>query len=243
LTNRDFPYLKEFDYFPFPPVDRSSPEGIVASGGNLSPGMLLSAYKQGIFPWYSEHEPILWWSPDPRFILFPENLHISSSMKKVLKKDRFRVTLDRAFHEVIGRCRKVSRKNQDGTWITPDMLEAYGTLHRLGYAHSVEVWEDEKLSGGLYGVSLGNCFFGESMFSDVTNASKTALIALGHILFGNGFFFIDSQVYTPHLATLGCVNIPRSDFFRHLNKALNNPTIKGSWKEIFTVPDTSDILQ
>ncbi len=243
MTNPPFPYLDENDYFEFPPVENSSPEGIVATGGNLSPGMLISAYEQGIFPWYSPFEPILWWSPDPRFILFFEDLHISKSMKKVFRKDKFEVTFDTAFEQIIYGCRDARRPGQEGTWITGEMIEGYCKLHEIGYAHSVEVWQGEILAGGLYGVSFGRCFFGESMFSKMSDSSKTAFIYLAKTMEEAGFHFIDSQVYTPHVATLGAVEISRSEYLKLLEKGLRCPSLKGKWTDCFPRRQTSEILK
>jgi leucyl/phenylalanyl-tRNA--protein transferase len=228
-----FPYLNENVYFDFPPLESATKDGIVAAGGNLSPGMLLSAYKQGIFPWYSDSQPILWWSPNPRFVIFPKQIHVSRTMKKVLKKRCFTYTLDTGFKDVINACRKTPRPNQAGTWITKEMLEAYCRLHELGYAHSVEVWQKERLVGGLYGVSLGSCFFGESMFSDVPNTSKAALIVLTWLITDYHFNLIDCQVYTPHLKSMGAVKIERTEFISRLRKCLSFKTYKGNWGRIF----------
>jgi leucyl/phenylalanyl-tRNA---protein transferase len=228
-TNRrepkdDFPYLGPGDYFPFPDVDSSTPEGIVGTGGNLSPGMLLSAYSQGIFPWYSENEPILWWSPDPRFVLFPENLHVSESMRRVLRRGEFQVSLDTDFDAVIGNCAASPRPGQDGTWIVPEMVEAYRDLHRLGFAHSVEVRKDGRLVGGLYGIAIGSLFCGESMFSAADNASKAGFIPLVWRLRDEGFTLIDSQVRTEYLASLGAEDIPRSRYLDLMKRAISSPS-------------------
>lgn len=225
----DASYLEEHDSFPFPPACHATSGGIVAVGGNLSPGMLLSAYRQGIFPWYSEGEPILWWSPDPRCVLFPSQLHIASSMKKFLRKKRLRTTIDAAFVDVITACKRAPRPHQRGTWITDEMLDAYVRLHHLGYAHSVEVWEGEMLAGGLYGVSLGRCFFAESMFRMVSNASKTALIRLAGLCSELAYGFIDCQVSSPHLIDYGALEIPRGEFLNLLNRCLKWETLRGSW--------------
>lgn len=230
---RVFPYLTEDVLFPFPSVEDSTEEGIVAQGGNLSPGMLLSAYRQGIFPWFSDDEPILWWSPDPRFVLFPEKLHVSESMRKVFKKGRFKITVDHRFRDVITMCGDVKRAGQQGTWITREMIEAYVEMHRLGYAHSVEAWADGKLAGGLYGISLGGCFFGESMFSLQPNASKAAFITLVLFLMDRGVALVDSQVYTPHLASLGAEEIPRDRYLELLVGCLEVSTLKGAWSGLF----------
>lgn len=230
--NDRFPYLDEDNFFQFPPVEASTPEGIIAVGGNLSPGMILSAYSQGIFPWYTEDHPILWWSPDPRCVILPHEIHISKSMKKLLKQNRFSVSLDTCFWEVISACKEIPRKNQDGTWITDEMREAYQELHRLGYAHSLEVWREKLLVGGIYGVSLGRTFFGESMFSMVSNTSKVALIRLMELLNKMKFDLFDCQVYSPHLETFGAKQIGREEFLKRLNKSLEKETLRGSWKDI-----------
>jgi leucyl/phenylalanyl-tRNA---protein transferase len=212
----------------FPPPELATAEGVLAVGGDLSPERLLLAYRMGIFPWYGEDDPILWWSPDPRFVLLPAELNVSRSMRQLLKKDRFRVTFDRCFREVVEGCRE-PRKDRSGTWIHVEMAEAYCALHRLGYAHSVEVWEGGEIVGGLYGVSLGRCFFGESMFTKVNNASKVALIVLARRLHALKFVLIDCQVYTDHLRTLGARMVPRSLFLRMLAEGLNQETLQGNW--------------
>ena len=206
---------------------------IVAVGGDLSPEMLLSAYRQGIFPWYSDEDPILWWSLDPRFVIFPTRLHISTSLKKAIRKKEYRLTLDEAFDGVIDGCRNSSRPGQDGTWITDEMSEAYIRLHTLGYAHSVEAWSGDDLCAGVYGVSLGGCFYGESMFARHTNASKIAFAALGGVLVDSGFGLIDCQQHTRHLASFGAVDMPRRNFLIALERELKKPTIKGNWSRIF----------
>lgn len=212
----------------FPPVHLATKIGLLAVGGDLSPRRLLEAYRQGIFPWYSEAEPILWWSPDPRFVLVPEELNITRSMRQFLKKDTVRIAYDRDFPAVIAACRK-PRPQQEATWITPEMRAAYIRLHELGFAHSVEAWQDGALVGGLYGVSLGRCFFGESMFSTVSNASKAALIELVRRLKTLDFSLIDCQVYTAHLESLGGRHVPRSEFMVLLKKALKRETLRGNW--------------
>ena len=215
----------------FPPVDHAEKSGLLAVGGDLSPERLLTAYREGIFPWYADGEPILWWSPDPRFVLFPVELHVSRSMRQFLKKRTVRITFDRAFRKVISACRK-PRPGQNGTWITREMLEAYCALHDLGYAHSVEVWQETKLAGGLYGISLGRAFFGESMFSAIPNASKAALITLVEHLGRRGFDLIDCQVETAHLAGLGARPIPRSEFGALLRRSLRHKTLRGNWRDM-----------
>ena len=214
----------------FPPVGNADPSGLIAVGGDLSPERLLAAYREGIFPWYADGEPILWWSPDPRFVLFPDELRVSRSMRQFMKKGLIRVTFDRAFRTVISACRR-PRPGQDGTWITPEMREAYCALHDLGYAHSVEVWQGDVLAGGLYGVSLGRAFFGESMFSSAPNASKAGLIALASQLKKREFALIDCQVETAHLAGLGARPIPRRDFCTLLQQSLRRETLRGNWGE------------
>ena len=196
----------------FPPIEMASPEGIVAVGGDLSPERLLLAYKSGIFPWFEDDEPILWWSPPERMVLFFEDLKISKSMRNIINQRKFKVTFNTSFRDVILNCKKISRKDQPGTWITDNMVEAYCKLYELGIAKSVEVWQDDELVGGLYGVDLGHVFCGESMFSKVSNASKMAFIALAKQLEMANYRLLDCQVYNDHLASLGCVEIDREDF-------------------------------
>ncbi|HOO70486.1 MAG TPA: leucyl/phenylalanyl-tRNA--protein transferase [Spirochaetota bacterium] len=217
----------------FPPVELADPSGILAVGGDLSPERLLMSYSLGIFPWYSQGDPILWWSPDPRFVLFPDELRVSRTMRQVFRRNHFDITFDRAFEDVINGC-KEPRRGHDGTWITGEMLSAYVDLYRMGYAHSVEAWKDGELAGGLYGVSLGGCFFGESMFSRESNASKAAFITLVNRLQGKNFPLIDCQVHTSHLESMGARGIPRTEFIDLLNRALSLPTIRGSWSELFS---------
>ena len=198
----------------FPKVSNASEEGILAIGGDLSPERLLLAYKSGIFPWFENDEPILWWSPNPRFVLFPEQLKISKSMKQVLRNSNFVVTVNQAFKEVITECSKAKREGQQGTWITQNMIEAYIKLHKLGYATSVEVWLNNKLVGGLYGVDVGKgVFCGESMFAKVSNASKVGFITF---IQNTNYKLIDCQVYTSHLESLGAKEIDREDFLEFL---------------------------
>lgn len=202
----------------FPPVSMTSDVGIIAVGGDLSPERLLLAYQSGIFPWFEKEGPILWWSPDPRMVLFPEELKIAKSMRKVLERNVFTITFNRDFRAVIEACAETGRKGQEGTWITADMIEAYCKLHELGYATSVEVWQDEMLAGGLYGIDLGHVFCGESMFTRVSNASKAGFITLVEKLKQEQYQLVDCQVYTSHLASLGAREIPREDFIRVLTK-------------------------
>lgn len=201
----------------FPHPSLSDPIGILAVGGDLSPQRLLLAYRHGIFPWYQEPSPILWWSPDPRLVLFPGEIRISRSLERVIRKNLFTVTVDRAFGEVIRACAETRVE----TWITPDMIEAYEALHKLGYAHSVESWHEGRLVGGLYGVEMGTVFFGESMFSIMSDASKVALVYLARRLFADrGFKFIDCQTTTQHLKRLGAREIPRKEFLERLAEAV-----------------------
>ncbi|GAB4125354.1 MAG: leucyl/phenylalanyl-tRNA--protein transferase [Raineya sp.] len=213
----------------FPPIEEADEEGIVAIGGDLSTERLLLAYKSGIFPWFSPGDPIVWWSPDPRFVLYPEKIKISKSMKQLFKKQSFKVSLDLCFEDVITNCSAIRRKGQEGTWITNEMKKAYQKLHKLGYAHSVEVWQEDNLVGGLYGVALGRCFFGESMFSKVSNASKYGFITLVQALREKGFKMIDCQVYTEHLESLGAELVERRRFKEELEKATTEPSIEGNW--------------
>ena len=214
----------------FPPPDYADPSGLLAVGGDLSNERLLEAYRLGIFPWYSDDQPILWWSPDPRLVLDLKDFKISRSLRKTLKKGVFQVTFDRAFEEVIKACAVVPRTAQNGTWITEEMREAYINLHGLGYAHSVESWFGGKLAGGLYGVSLGKSFFGESMFHLKTDASKVALATLVEKLKSWDFHFIDSQMTTEHMVRLGAKELPRRIFLKRLQSALRHPTRRGRWR-------------
>lgn len=223
------PVYRLIEEIVFPPPDHAEPDGLLAVGGDLRSERLLLAYQLGIFPWYSEGQPILWWSPDPRLILEPDEFHISRRLRQVIKGGLFEVTFDRAFDSVIEACASVRRKGQHGTWITPEMQEAYIGLHELGYAHSVESWLDGELVGGVYGVSLGRCFFGESMFSYRSNASKIALATLVERLKAWSFHMIDAQVTTRHLISLGAKEIPRRVFLRRLKGALSFPTSRGKW--------------
>ena len=214
----------------FPPPDYADPSGLLAVGGDLSKERLLEAYRLGIFPWYSDDQPILWWSPDPRLVLDLKDFKISRSLRKTLKKGIFQVTFDHAFEEVIRACAVVPREAQNGTWITDEMEKAYIKLHGLGYAHSVESWFSGKLAGGLYGVSLGKCFFGESMFHLKTDASKVALATLVEKLKSWEFHFIDSQMTTEHMLSLGAQELPRRIFLKRLQSALRYPTKRGRWR-------------
>ena len=214
----------------FPPPDYADPSGLLAVGGDLSKERLLEAYRLGIFPWYSDDQPILWWSPDPRLVLDLKDFTISRSLRKTLKKAIFQVTFDHAFEQVIQACAVVPRTAQNGTWITEEMQEAYINLHGLGYAHSVESWLGGELVGGLYGVSLGKAFFGESMFHLKTDASKAALATLVEKLKSWDFHFIDSQMTTEHMIRLGAKELPRRIFLKRLQLALRQPTKRGRWR-------------
>jgi leucyl/phenylalanyl-tRNA--protein transferase len=224
----------------FPPVETAlaEPNGLLAVGGDLSPARLLQAYRHGIFPWYGEDQPILWWSPDPRMVLFPAELKVSRSLAKRLRKPDYEVRFDTAFREVVTACATVPRPGQDGTWITQEMMAAYCKLHELGHAHSVETWMDGQLAGGIYGVALGRMFYGESMFHHVTDASKIALVHLMRHLGQSGFAMMDCQMKTQHLASLGGREIPRTEFSRRLAELINSPQALGKW--MYTGHDTTD---
>ncbi len=223
------PWLDSGD--PFPEVERAlaEPNGLLAAGADLSLPRLLEAYRNGIFPWFSHDQPILWWSPDPRMVLFPAELKISRSLARTLRSTRFEVRADTAFDAVIEGCRQ-PRRGESGTWITEEMVEAYATLHRAGFAHSVETWLDGKLVGGLYGVALGRAFFGESMFARVSDASKVALVALARQLQHSGFDMIDCQMNTAHLASLGAREIPRAEFTRRLRELVHYAPVPVPWR-------------
>ena len=214
----------------FPDVELAlqEPDGLLAVGGALSKEWLLHAYRRGIFPWYGPGQPILWWAPDPRLVLSPGQLHVSRSLAKVIRKGRYAVTLDTAFPDVITACAK-PRPGQSGTWITPDMREAYIDLHREGYAHSAECWHEGQLAGGLYGVAIGRIFFGESMFARRSDASKVAFVALVRQLARWGFRLIDCQVHTSHLASLGATAISRQAFTALLGQECHSPSAVQSW--------------
>ncbi|MGC3997747.1 MAG: leucyl/phenylalanyl-tRNA--protein transferase [Anaeromyxobacter sp.] len=214
----------------FPDPSDADPDGLLAVGGDLSPKRLLTAYAEGIFPWYSGDSPILWWSPDPRLVLEPAALHVPRSLRRTMKQGRFRFTADTAFGQVIRRCAARERPGQDGTWITDEMVEAYDQLHALGAAHAFEAWDDEGLAGGLYGVSLGAAFFGESMFADRPDASKAAFVTAVEWLAAQGIGLVDCQVKTEHLQRFGAREVPRAEFLRRLAEALERPTLKGPWR-------------
>ena len=217
------------DEIKFPPPHLARKDGLLAVGGDLSQDRLLLAYKMGIFPWYLESEPILWWSPDPRLVLYPNEIKVSKSLKKILKNEIFSVTIDQTFDRVINCCAQVRLQKNEETWIDEDMIKAYCSLHESGFAHSVEAWYEGELAGGLYGVSLGRCFFGESMFTRISNASNVAFVFLAEYLKSLSFDIIDCQVSTKHLINFGAREIPRKDFLKQLEKALRFPTKRGRW--------------
>lgn len=208
----------------FPPLAQAlgEPNGLLAAGGNLSPERLLQAYRQGIFPWYSPGQPILWWSPDPRMVLYPDELKVSRSLAKRLRKDDYEIRFDTAFREVMLQCALTERPGQDGTWITADIVEGYCRLHALGHAHSVETWMEGELVGGVYGVAIGRMFYGESMFHHATDASKLAFVHLVRRLQGEGFGMLDCQMKTAHLASLGAREISRDEFSQRLSELVNS---------------------
>ena len=222
------PWLRSDD--PFPPVARAlkSPNGLLCAGGDLSPERLVDAYCHGIFPWYSEGDPILWWSPNPRMVLFPGELKVSRSLRKAVARGTFEIRFDHAFVRVIEACAE-PREGQAGTWIVPEMAAAYTSLHVRGLAHSVEAWQDGELVGGLYGLALGDAFFGESMFARATDASKVALVALVERLRAAGCRVVDCQQATPHLASLGAREIPRAAFVHLLQESIQYPPTGSRW--------------
>ncbi len=215
---------------PFPRVETAlrEPNGLLAAGADLSPERLLSAYRHGIFPWYSESEPILWWSPDPRMVMYPAELNISRSLAKTLRNTCYEIRFDNAFDAVVAAC-AAPRQGQRGTWITSEMRLAYHELHRLGFAHSVETWISGELAGGLYGVAIGGVFFGESMFTQVRDASKLAIVALVRQLLAEDIALIDCQFHTDHLQSLGARRVSRTDFLRQVADLVHNPRTEGNW--------------
>lgn len=213
----------------FPPV-RHAVDGLLAVGGDLSPERLLLAYQSGIFPWYSEDEPILWWAPKNRMLLTPSSIHVSRRLSRTIRRSSWRLNADTHFQEVIGQCAGISRKHEDGTWILPEMQQAYTDLHRLGYAHSIELFSNDRLAGGLYGISLGGMFFGESMFSLEANASKVCLIALARQCERWDIGLIDCQMWTGHLASMGANQVSRATYMSALHRHLRQPTRKGAWR-------------
>lgn len=214
----------------FPDVEDADDSGLLAVGGDLHITTLIHAYSKGIFPWYEDGMPILWWSPDPRMVIFPHKMIISHSLKQSIKKKEFEISIDKAFEEVIENCSSTPRKGEEGTWITPEMKQAYIKLHKEGLAHSVEAWQNNELVGGFYGVALGKMFFGESMFHKVTNASKVALFHFVEKLKEWDFKIIDAQMYTNHLESLGGELIARGEYIKILNEGVAIPDMVGSWE-------------
>lgn len=233
------PLLSPDPAAPFPPAASAlrQPDGLLAMGGDLHPRRLLNAYRHGIFPWYSAGEPILWWSPDPRLVFRTDGVRLSSRFRRALRRSDWDIRADTAFDEVIAACAELPRRGQHGTWITPAMRAAYAELHRLGHAHSVEVYDGERLVGGIYGVAIGRMFFGESMFSAESGGSKAALAGLAHILHGWDWPLIDAQVENPHLLTLGAEHMPRARFLAEIGLLCDSPVTPGPWRErVGTVP-------
>lgn len=216
----------------FPPPQMAREDGLLAVGGDLSPERLLLAYHLGIFPWYSRGEPILWWSPDPRLVLFPDDFHISKSLARTIRRKTFTVTFDKAFGEVIRNCAETREEQGEGTWIDEDMIAAYCKLHEFGYAHSVECWQEDELAGGLYGVSMGSVFFGESMFSLQPDSSKVAMAALVEKLTYWEFDMIDCQIGSEHLTSLGAEEISGAEFGERLALSVDKPTMVGNWSKL-----------
>lgn len=227
------PIFRLSEKISFPPPHFAEPEGLLAVGGDLSEKRILQAYQMGIFPWFTEEEPILWWSPDPRLLLYPSGVHVSRRLNRTIRGRAFKVTCDTAFDRVISACASVRAKKYQGTWIGEKMIEAYCRLFDSGYAHSVEVWYRGELAGGLYGLSLGGSFFGESMFSHTSNTSKIALVALSRFLKALSFDLIDCQVKTNHLKRMGAVEVSRSRFLMQLQRSMTRKTLKGNWKIAF----------
>jgi len=213
----------------FPPPHLAREDGLLAIGGDLSQNRLLLAYRMGIFPWFSDDEAIMWWCPDPRLVLYPDELRIPKSLRKVLNKNLFQITVDTAFKEVITECAQVRTEAGEGTWIVEEMIAAYCKLHESGFAHSIEAWYHHKLAGGLYGISMGGCFFGESMFTRVNNASKVTLVFLSEYLKSLSFDIIDCQVTTEHMMRFGARTIPRDFFLNQLQQSITAPDLKGKW--------------
>lgn len=214
--------------FIFPPAGLARSDGLLCIGGDLSPGRLVLAYENGIFPWFSDNDPILWWSPDPRLVLFPDKVHVSKSLKKALRKNRFEIRVNTCFESVIRACSQ-PRDVDTGTWLVDEMIDAYVTLHQKGFAHSIEAWSDGRLAGGLYGISLGRCFFGESMFSKQTDASKIALVTLAAHLTRHRFDLIDCQIASDHLSSMGAVEISRANFLKQIQTSVKKKVSPSLW--------------
>jgi leucyl/phenylalanyl-tRNA--protein transferase len=232
MTQEELPiYPLTDDPRVFPDPRHASVEGLLAYGGDLSPQRLLNAYSVGIFPWFNEDDPILWWSPDPRLVLYPQDIKISKSFRRILRNGEYEIKFDHNFAEVITQCGQIPRPGQDGTWLHKDMQQAYTELHERGYAHSVETYMDDELVGGLYGVTMGRVFFGESMFATRPNASKIALVALSDVLAAKSYDLIDCQVETEHLVRMGAVSIPRNRFLDELKSSIAIPENIGKWTD------------
>lgn len=229
------PLLDADPYAPFPPVEHAlqEPDGLLCMGGDLSVPRLLNAYANGIFPWFSDGEPILWWSPDPRMVFRTDGVRLPSKFRRGLQRSAWTLRADSAFAQVIAACAQIPRAGQRGTWISDDMQSAYIALHRAGHAHSVEVFDGERLVGGIYGVAIGRMFFGESMFSAESGGSKVALAGLARFLHARGFAMIDAQVENPHLRTLGALSLPRGAFMQTVRAAVRQPGLDGSWQALF----------
>lgn len=223
------PVYRLVDAIVFPKPEQAEAGGLLAVGGDLRPERLVAAYQQGIFPWYSEGQPILWHSPDPRFVLRPEALHVPRSLAKIIRRGDYEVRFDTSFLDVMRACGAAPRPNQRGTWITRGMLRAYEKLHAMGLAHSAEAWKEGRLVGGLYGVSIGDMYFGESMFANAPDASKVAFVVLMRWMIARGIQLVDSQVYTDHLARFGAEEIPRAEYLQLLDTYVNRPTRMGPW--------------
>ena len=228
---------------PFPPVERAldDPNGLLAAGGDLSPGRLLNAYAHGIFPWFSEGDPILWWSPDPRGVFATDSIHVSTKLRRWLRHSQWTVRADSNFTRVMRECAAL-RVGQNGTWITQNMQHAYAHLHELGFAHSVEAYDGDELVGGIYGIALGRMFFGESMFSRATNGSKVALVALCRMLCSNGFPLLDAQIANPHTLSMGAAEMRRGDFVGHVAEYVSKPGLPGSWHSTWPVKSARELV-
>jgi len=229
------PIFRLSEKLDFPPAHLARSDGLLCIGGDLTARRLILAYENGIFPWFSSSEPLLWWSPDPRLVLFPDRIHISRSLNKKIKKAPFDIRIDNAFEETIQSCALVRKNNNEGTWIVKEMIEAYVMLHNLGYAHSIEAWKNSQLVGGLYGVCIGGCFFGESMFSLESDASKIALVALAEYKKKNRFDLIDCQVTTEHLIYMGAVEISRNNFLNMVNTSVKREMDKNIWDKTISL--------
>lgn len=223
------PVFRLSDRLVFPSPHLARHDGLLCLGGDLTPERILLAYQNGIFPWFSPGDPLLWWSPDPRLVIVPGRLKVSRSLKKKINRNVYTITMDQAFERVINACADSPNRRGQGTWLVQEMIEAYTGLHEKGYAHSVEAWKAGTLAGGLYGIALGGCFFGESMFSTMADGSKTALAALDHHLVEHNFDLIDCQVRTDHLVSMGGIEIPRKDFLTRIHSSLEKETVKGPW--------------